>query len=42
MNVDRLPHRPMEITSPWDLGGDGKHYWKIPTADNRLKRLMRK
>lgn len=29
----RLPLNPMELTSPWDLGGDGKHEWFCPLEE---------
>ena len=25
---DRLPNKPIEVTDPWDLGGDGKTFCK--------------
>ena len=24
---DRLPNKPIEVTDPWDLGGDGKTFF---------------
>ena len=41
-DIDGLPTRPMEIMDPWDLGGDGKCYWRIPPDSDIFKRMMRK
>lgn len=38
---DSLPYRQIELTCPWDLGGDGKWcYWGI--LDDEMKRYIRK
>lgn len=31
-----LPLKSIEVTSPYDLGGDGKHFWK--DADEKAMR----
>ena len=41
-DIEGLPNRPMEIMDPWDLGGDGKRFWKIPPESEIYKRMMRK
>ena len=39
---DRLPNKPIEVTDPWDLGGDGKTFWGFSPNEDWFVRLMRK
>ena len=39
---DRLPNKPIEVTDPWDLGGDGKTFWGFSPDEDWFIRLMRK
>ncbi len=39
---DRLPNKPIEVTDPWDLGGDGKTFWGFNPDEDWFIRLMRK
>ena len=38
----RLPYRQWEIVSQWDLGGDGKWYYRGDPKEEWLVKLMRK
>ena len=37
-----LPFKSFEVMSPWDLGGDGKHFWGFHLAEEWYAKLMRK
>lgn len=37
-----LPLKSFEIMSPWDLGGDGKHFWDFYLDEEWYVKLMRK
>ena len=37
-----LPVKSFEVMSPWDLGGDGKHFWGFHPEEERYVKLMRK
>ena len=39
---DRLPNKPIEVTDPWDLGGDGKTFWGFNPNEEWFIHLMRK
>jgi hypothetical protein len=39
---DRLPNKPIEVTDPWDLGGNGKTFWEFSPNEDWFIRLMRK
>jgi hypothetical protein len=38
----QLPYSRIDILAPWDLGGDGKHYWRINPESEWYSKLMRK
>ena len=38
----KLPYRQWEIVEPWDLGGDGKYYYRALPTDEWYIKLMRK
>ena len=37
-----LPLKPFEVMSPWDLGGDGKHFWGFYPEEVWYIKVMRK
>ncbi len=37
-----LPLKSFEVMSPWDLGGDGKHFWGFHLDEEWYAKLMRK
>ena len=37
-----LPFKSFEVMSPWDLGGDGKHFWGFHPEEEWCIKLMRK
>ena len=39
---ERLPYRSTELTSPWDLGGDGKCFYGYHPDKEWYARIMRK
>lgn len=39
---DLLPYRQIEITSPYDLGGDGKSFWGYHPEEEWFIKAMRK
>lgn len=39
---DSLPKRSFEITSPWDLGGDGKRVYSWNPNDEFYEKCLRK
>ena len=39
---ERLPYRSMELTSPWDLGGDGKCFYGYHPDKEWYAKIMRK
>ena len=41
-NEMKLPLRQIELTSPWDLGGDGKCYFHGDPTEEWYVKLMRK
>ena len=40
--LDKLPYRQREIVDQWDLGGDGKRYWRPEPTEEWFIKLMRK
>jgi hypothetical protein len=40
-NYDNLPYRQYEITNQWNLGGDGKVFWRFAPDEDWFIRLMR-
>lgn len=41
-DYERLPYRSIELTSPWDLGGDGKTFYGYHPECEWYVRIMRK
>ena len=41
-NDHLLPLKSFEVMSPWDLGGDGKHFWGFHPEEEWYVKLMRK
>ena len=41
-NEMKLPLRQIELTSPWDLGGDGKRFYGYYPDELWYQRVMRK
>ena len=39
---ERLPYRSTELTSPWDLGGDGKCFYGYHPDKEWYAKIMRK
>ena len=37
-----LPFKSYEVMSPWDLGGDGKHFWGFYPEEEWYIKLMMK
>lgn len=42
MNYESLPLRSIELTSPWDLGGDGKYVYTWDVYDEVFRIYTRK
>jgi len=42
IQFEKLPLRTIEVMDPWDLGGDGKTYYRAEPSDEWYIKLMRK
>lgn len=40
--LEKLPFRTIEVMDPWNLGGDGKTYYRADPTDKWYIKLMRK